>query len=90
VIKIGYIKITDRIKELIITAGGKNISPQQIESLLGQEVMISQFVCIGENRKFLSALVVPISSCWKTTARRTHRIYFAGTDHSEPGHLRAV
>lgn len=54
-----YIKITDRIKELIITSGGKNISPQQIESLLGNEAHISQFIAIGEGRKFISALVVP-------------------------------
>ena len=57
--RLSYIKITDRIKELIITAGGKNISPQQIESLLGNEVYISQFIAIGEGRKFISALVVP-------------------------------
>ncbi len=54
-----YIKITDRIKDLIITAGGKNISPQQIEVLLGDELFVEQFVTIGEGKKYISALIVP-------------------------------
>lgn len=57
--RLTYIRITDRIKELIITSGGKNISPQQIESLLGNEIYISQFIAIGEGRKFISGIVVP-------------------------------
>ena len=54
----GYLSIVDRKKELIITAGGKNVSPANIESLLKSHPLISQAAVIGDRRKFLSALIV--------------------------------
>ncbi|HPJ94326.1 MAG TPA: long-chain fatty acid--CoA ligase [Deltaproteobacteria bacterium] len=55
----GYVKITGRIKDLIITSGGKNISPQNIENSLKASPFIEQVAIIGDNRKYLSALIVP-------------------------------
>ena len=55
----GYIKITDRIKELIITAGGKNISPLLIETSIKEDIYVDQAVAIGDGRKYISALIVP-------------------------------
>ena len=54
-----YVKITGRIKDLIITSGGKNISPQNIENSLKASPFIEQVAVIGDNRKYLSALIVP-------------------------------
>ncbi|HZQ27228.1 MAG TPA: long-chain fatty acid--CoA ligase [Acidimicrobiales bacterium] len=54
----GYLKIVDRKKELIITAGGKNISPANIEAALKSFPLIGQAAVIGDNRPFISALIV--------------------------------
>ena len=52
----GFLKITDRKKELIITAGGENISPQILEGKLKAIPVISQAVVIGDRRKYMTAL----------------------------------
>lgn len=53
----GYLKITDRKKDILVTAGGKNVAPQNIENLLKPYGGISQVVVVGDKRKFLSALI---------------------------------
>ncbi|MFW5967288.1 MAG: AMP-dependent synthetase/ligase [Persicimonas sp.] len=53
----GFLRITDRKKNIIITAGGKNIAPQKIEKKLRQIDGLSQAVAIGDRRKYLTALV---------------------------------
>jgi long-chain acyl-CoA synthetase len=55
----GYIKITDRKKHIIVTAGGKNVAPQQMEGILVTSKWIEQVVIVGDDRKYLGALVVP-------------------------------
>jgi len=53
----GYLKITGRKKDIIITAGGKNIAPKNIEGALKSHDVVGEAVVIGDRRKFLSALI---------------------------------
>jgi long-chain acyl-CoA synthetase len=57
--KEGFLHITDRKKDLLITAGGKNIAPQNLESMLKQIPLVSLAVVIGDQKKYLVALLTP-------------------------------
>jgi long-chain acyl-CoA synthetase len=54
----GYLRIVDRKKELIITSGGKNVSPANVEGLLKEHPLVGQALAYGDNRPYLVALVV--------------------------------
>ncbi len=55
----GFIVITDRLKDMFKTSGGKYIAPQQIETLLKEDIFFEQVAAIGDGKKYVSALIVP-------------------------------
>ncbi len=78
----GYLRIVDRKKELIITAGGKNISPANLEAALKMIPLVGQAMAIGDQRPFVSALVVldpEAAPAWAAGAG--HRVHV----HRRPG-----
>jgi len=57
--KSGYLKITDRKKDIIVSAGGDNISPAKIENMITNEIEIDQCMVYGDKKNYLVALIVP-------------------------------
>jgi long-chain acyl-CoA synthetase len=72
----GYLRITDRIKDLIITDNGENVAPQHIEMTLKVDVLIEHVVALGDRRKFLTAIIVPQFGVLEEYAR-AHQITFS-------------
>jgi long-chain acyl-CoA synthetase len=57
--KQGFLTVIGRAKEMIVTSGGKNVWPEKVEKLLNNDRFISQSIVIGNNKKFISALIAP-------------------------------
>ncbi len=76
----GFLVITDRIKDLIVTSGGKNVAPQRIETILSQDPYVEQLAVVGDRRNYLGALVVPSFEALSEWASR-QRLRFQ--DHAD-------
>ena len=71
----GALVLTERIKDLFKTSNGKYIAPQAIESRLGEDKYIEQVAVIGDNRKFVTAIIVPAKEALKEYAQRKKIAY---------------
>lgn len=71
----GAIVLTERLKDLFKTSNGKYIAPQALETRLGEDKYIEQVAVIGNNRKYVTAIIIPAFEAIKEYARRKHIEY---------------
>jgi long-chain acyl-CoA synthetase len=76
----GFLAITDRKKDIIVTAGGKNIAPQPMENKVKTNKYVAQAVMIGDKRKFPAILIVPNFDQLEKWARYKNLLW---TDHRQ-------
>lgn len=76
----GYLQITDRLKHMLVNAGGKNIYPGPIEDILKSSVWVDQIVVIGEKQNYMAALIVPDLEVIKSYCRQHNLTYNSDED----------
>jgi len=76
----GYLQITDRLKHMLVNAGGKNIYPGPIEDMLKSSIWIDQVVVVGEHQNFMAALIVPDLEVAKSYCRQNSIKYTSDED----------
>jgi long-chain acyl-CoA synthetase len=68
----GYLQITDRLKHMLVNAGGKNIYPGPIEDMLKSSAWVDQIVVLGEKQNYMAALIVPDLEVCKSYCRQNN------------------
>ena len=86
----GYLRITGRKKEIIVTAGGKNVAPAQLEDALRADPLIAEAVCVGDGKPFVSVLLTLDPEAlerWKSQNGKTGSLYELLKDSTMIQHL---
>ena len=86
----GFLSITDRKKDILVTSGGKNIPPQKIERLLRGDPFIQEAVVCGDGRNFITALLIPDFDELERHARQTDLSYYEVQDLVEDPQIHAL
>ncbi len=84
----GFLKITDRKKELFKTSGGKYVAPAPIENKLKESFFIEQVALVGDGEKYISALIVPNFENLKEWAKEQHVSCISNSELIEDNHIK--